>query len=402
MQKVGMTRPSNPGTHDLHGSDAELAELYRLEKHERPRSIRAFRQKVSYERDTKIINAASFTIEREENTVGNILRMQLHRDPNVLFAGYKLPHPLQYKILVWVHTTSQLSPMQAYNQAMVVLQVHKTTQSSPMQVYNQAINDLDKELNHLMSVFEVFCLEHRSYFKHHCPKAKRQDVTVAICPLCSKGVHLIPDEDPNITWESHVNTECDPSDYERATKKKRCPVSGCRETLTFSNTIRCGGCTVDHCLKHRFGPDHKCPGPKKPDSGFPFIGLLKRSQSIPNNILSASSPKWATSFRNAASSVKASASAGMAKLSIGTSQALHMARDVQGQSSSGIGHVEECPQCQAKFTSVTSLIEHVERVHESGSYQVTIDVCPRCSKGFRDPVSLVEHVESEHGATSKA
>ncbi|KAK9128709.1 hypothetical protein Syun_017506 [Stephania yunnanensis] len=90
-------------------------------------------KKVSYERDTKIINAASFTIEREDHTIGNILRMQLHRDPHVLFAGYKLPHPLQYKIIVRIHTTSQ---------------------SSPMQAYNQAITDLDKELNHLKDVFE--------------------------------------------------------------------------------------------------------------------------------------------------------------------------------------------------------------------------------------------------------
>ncbi|KAK4402339.1 DNA-directed RNA polymerases II, IV and V subunit [Sesamum angolense] len=89
--------------------------------------------KVSYERDTKIINAASFTIEREDHTIGNILRMQLHRDENVLFAGYKLPHPLQYKILLRIHTTSQ---------------------SSPMQAYNQAINDLDKELDHLKNEFE--------------------------------------------------------------------------------------------------------------------------------------------------------------------------------------------------------------------------------------------------------
>jgi DNA-directed RNA polymerase II subunit RPB11 len=33
------------------------------------------KQRVSYERDTKIINAASFTIEREDHTIGNILRM---------------------------------------------------------------------------------------------------------------------------------------------------------------------------------------------------------------------------------------------------------------------------------------------------------------------------------------
>ncbi|XP_011004185.1 PREDICTED: DNA-directed RNA polymerases II, IV and V subunit 11 isoform X1 [Populus euphratica] len=91
-------------------------------------------KKVSYERDTKIINAASFTVEREDHTIGNILRMQLHRDDNVLFAGYKLPHPLKYKIIVRIHTTSQ---------------------SSPMQAYNQAINDLDKELDHLKNAFEV-------------------------------------------------------------------------------------------------------------------------------------------------------------------------------------------------------------------------------------------------------
>ncbi|KAB5541114.1 hypothetical protein DKX38_014088 [Salix brachista] len=85
-------------------------------------------KKVSYERDTKIINAASFTVEREDHTIGNILRI----DDNVLFAGYKLPHPLKYKIII-----------------------HTTSQSSPMQAYNQAINDLDKELDHLKNAFEL-------------------------------------------------------------------------------------------------------------------------------------------------------------------------------------------------------------------------------------------------------
>uniref|UniRef100_A0ACD5Y3S0 Uncharacterized protein n=2 Tax=Avena sativa TaxID=4498 RepID=A0ACD5Y3S0_AVESA len=90
-------------------------------------------KKVSFEKDTKIMNAASFTIEREDHTVGNILRMQLHRDPNVLFAGYKLPHPLQYKVIVRIHTASQ---------------------SSPTQAYTQAINDLDKELENMKQAFE--------------------------------------------------------------------------------------------------------------------------------------------------------------------------------------------------------------------------------------------------------
>jgi hypothetical protein len=37
--------------------------------------IRFLFARVSYERDTKIINAASFTVEREDHTIGNILRM---------------------------------------------------------------------------------------------------------------------------------------------------------------------------------------------------------------------------------------------------------------------------------------------------------------------------------------
>lgn len=76
-----------------------------------------------------------------------------------------------------------------------------------------------------------------------------------------------------------------------------------------------------------------------------------------------------------------------------------------GRKSNGSGQVEQCPQCGAKFSSITTLIDHVQKVHErSGSRSVanvTIDACPKCSKGFTDPVSLVEHVEREHGGTSR-
>uniref|UniRef100_A0A7I4ALZ0 DNA-directed RNA polymerase RBP11-like dimerisation domain-containing protein n=2 Tax=Physcomitrium patens TaxID=3218 RepID=A0A7I4ALZ0_PHYPA len=79
-------------------------------------------KKVAYERDMKVMNAATFTLQREDHTIGNILRMQLHRDPSVLFAGYKLPHPLQYRVVV--------------------------------KAYNLAITDLTKELDHLKATFE--------------------------------------------------------------------------------------------------------------------------------------------------------------------------------------------------------------------------------------------------------
>ncbi|XP_020219148.1 zinc finger AN1 and C2H2 domain-containing stress-associated protein 13 isoform X3 [Cajanus cajan] len=228
---------------------------------------------------------------------------------------------------------------------------------------------------------QVYCLEHRSYIKHQCTKADKRDVTVVICPLCAKGVRLVPDQDPNITWENHVNTECDPSNYEKVTKKKKCPVPGCREILVFSNTIKCRDCTVDHCLKHRYGPDHKCPGPKNLQTSFSFMNILngsKKEGSKPKSSSSASS-KWTTSFLNTASNIRASAEAGVSKLSGEINQAWQTARGAVGQSHNG-----------------------EERSGNRSGAKVTIDVCPKCSRGFRDPVSLVEHVERDHGGSSRA
>ncbi|CAH9079377.1 unnamed protein product [Cuscuta epithymum] len=235
---------------------------------------------------------------------------------------------------------------------------------------------------------KVFCLEHRSYARHHCPKGNKHDVTVVICPLCAKGVRLIPDEDPNITWESHVNVECDPSNYEKATKKRKCPVPRCREVLTFSNTVKCRDCEVDHCLKHRLGPDHTCPGPiKKPEMAFPLMGLFSKKEEPIHG--PSSSSRWTTSLLRAATS-------GLTKLS----HELHIGRgNGSGQSKS---RVEQCPLCNLRFSAGKALVDHVQKVHEkNGVMNTTIDVCPRCSKGFRDPVALVEHVEKEHGGTSK-
>ncbi|CAL9763819.1 unnamed protein product [Musa acuminata subsp. burmannicoides] len=239
---------------------------------------------------------------------------------------------------------------------------------------------------------QVFCLQHRSYISHQCLNASQKDVTVLICPLCAMGVRLVQDEDPNITWELHVNTDCDPSNYQRATKKRRCPVPGCKEILNLSNSIRCSDCTQEHCLKHRFGPDHKCPGPKKLNSSFPFIGLLNRSQKGKSlqSSSSSSSSWWGASLMNAVSNVRASAESGMLKFSDAATQALQKAKNGIAESSNSGELMEHS--------------EHAERSHQRSSQpagnRVTIDVCPKCSKGFRDPVALVEHVEKDHGGTS--
>lgn len=47
---------------------------------------------------------------------------QLMRDPDVVFAGYKIPHPLEYVMLVSVQTTPNSNPIKAFRTALLSLQ----------------------------------------------------------------------------------------------------------------------------------------------------------------------------------------------------------------------------------------------------------------------------------------
>lgn len=57
--------------------------------------------------DTKVPNAASFLFRKEDHTLGNLLRAQLLKDDRVLYAGYKIPHPLEHDFLLRVQTDSE-------------------------------------------------------------------------------------------------------------------------------------------------------------------------------------------------------------------------------------------------------------------------------------------------------
>ncbi|XP_006890815.1 PREDICTED: DNA-directed RNA polymerase II subunit RPB11-like [Elephantulus edwardii] len=71
--------------------------------------------------DTKVPNACLFTINKEDHTLGNIIKSQLLKDPQVLFAGYKVPHPLEHKIIIRVQTTPDYSPQEAFTNAITDL-----------------------------------------------------------------------------------------------------------------------------------------------------------------------------------------------------------------------------------------------------------------------------------------
>eukprot|EP00927_Polykrikos_kofoidii_P030735 TRINITY_DN26460_c0_g1_i1.p1 TRINITY_DN26460_c0_g1~~TRINITY_DN26460_c0_g1_i1.p1 ORF type:complete len:277 (-),score=27.36 TRINITY_DN26460_c0_g1_i1:121-840(-) len=103
-----------------------------------------------------------------------------------------------------------------------------------------------------------FCLDHFRYADHACPQAAGLDNRVLVCPLCAKGVKLVPGEDPDLTWQTHARADC-PGGVSSASSKARCPVRNCKEKLTSLNTFNCTRCGACVCLKHRFEDAHNCP-----------------------------------------------------------------------------------------------------------------------------------------------
>ena len=98
-------------------------------------------KKITIELDTKVPNAAIFTVNKEDHTLGNMIRSQLLKDPNVLFAGYKQPHPHEHKFVLRVQTN-------AFTYC-------------PKEAVRNAINDLLSELSLLEERFRDAVEEYR-------------------------------------------------------------------------------------------------------------------------------------------------------------------------------------------------------------------------------------------------
>jgi len=68
--------------------------------------------KISATVDGKMANATTYKFLREDHTLGQLLRMELLRDPAVRFAGYKHPHPLDNDIVLKVQSAPGATPNQ--------------------------------------------------------------------------------------------------------------------------------------------------------------------------------------------------------------------------------------------------------------------------------------------------
>jgi DNA-directed RNA polymerase II subunit RPB11 len=92
-------------------------------------------RKIVYTAETKVTNAGTFRFNKEDHTVGNLLRMQLLRDPSVRFAGYQHPHPLVHYLDMKIQTNSSTV--------------------APAEVLSNAIEDLGGEVDHLTAAFQT-------------------------------------------------------------------------------------------------------------------------------------------------------------------------------------------------------------------------------------------------------
>ncbi|KAI3615826.1 dna-directed rna polymerase ii [Moniliophthora roreri] len=83
-------------------------ELFVLDDGERP---------VEVTEDTKIPNAATIKIVKQDHTLAGMLRAQLLSMPQVLFAGYKVPHPLHPYFIIKIQTDGSITPEAILEQA---------------------------------------------------------------------------------------------------------------------------------------------------------------------------------------------------------------------------------------------------------------------------------------------
>ncbi|KAF2221597.1 DNA-directed RNA polymerase [Elsinoe ampelina] len=74
-------------------------------------------KKVTFQTETRVPNATLFTFRKEDHTLANLLRARLLTSPKVLFAAYKVPHPLFANFELRVQTDGSISPKDAVVQA---------------------------------------------------------------------------------------------------------------------------------------------------------------------------------------------------------------------------------------------------------------------------------------------
>ncbi|SMN18918.1 similar to Saccharomyces cerevisiae YOL005C RPB11 RNA polymerase II subunit B12.5 [Maudiozyma saulgeensis] len=73
--------------------------------------------KLTIDPDTKSPNAIVVLFEKEDHTLGNLIRSELLLDSKVLFAAYKVEHPFFARFKLRIQTTEGYDPKDALKNA---------------------------------------------------------------------------------------------------------------------------------------------------------------------------------------------------------------------------------------------------------------------------------------------
>ncbi len=121
-------------------NDSDVEEMFTLP--EKDSHLHGDIRRIHYEADLRQEQAGIFTVWLEDHTVGHALRRMLHRNPNVVFAGYRIPHPLEHKMIIRVQTRNKETPLSAMKIALRMLY----EQSQKMaHVFDKAMTDFMKQ-----------------------------------------------------------------------------------------------------------------------------------------------------------------------------------------------------------------------------------------------------------------
>ncbi|CAH0475135.1 unnamed protein product [Peronospora belbahrii] len=243
----------------------------------------------------------------------------------------------------------------------------------------------------------VFCLEHRSYNSHECPRAGSHDQRVVQCPVCKQLIHWTAEQDVNIVWEEHVRIgQCTREKFkqqqlkqqQKKPKKKRCLAEGCREVLLTSNQFHCRKCSQDVCLKHRFEADHGCESTQKAHKQQWLGDITSRKSS--GSLAKQSSPFPKNAQKAAASIVNGTKSA-----------VLSLVQNTKAVKCAMTTNSETCPMCHKQFnyeTASASAVSSHATVPTTASTVVSPDseMCPQCRAVFPTLSALIKHAETAH------
>ncbi|KPI35310.1 DNA-directed RNA polymerase II subunit RPB11 [Cyphellophora attinorum] len=102
---------------DMRGGQGQL-HVDRPDRHEFW-TLKPGEKKIERKVDTRTANTEEFIIRAEDHTMGNLIREALLKMPEVTFAAYKCPHPLDNRVIIRIQCNpdSDLKPVDAFRTA---------------------------------------------------------------------------------------------------------------------------------------------------------------------------------------------------------------------------------------------------------------------------------------------